>query len=97
MSQLLIQIIGGVIVAVIAALFGIGGTTRVTVHSGVVRKTGKWIIIISVLMIMGGIALLNKQTAPNDIWKFNTPGSLLIGYGILFFIVGKIVAWYQRP
>jgi hypothetical protein len=84
MSQLLINIIGGLIVIIIAAVFGIGGTTRVVVHGTRTGKTGKWIIIISVLMILGGAALLGKEAPPGGGLSFNEPGTLLMEYGVLF-------------
>lgn len=96
MNQLLINVIGGVAVIIIAALFGIGGTTRVVVHGTHARKTGKWIIIISVVMILVGASLAGKNPSHTGGLNFNDPGTLLMGYGVLFFVVGKIVAWYQR-
>lgn len=41
MNELLIQVIGGLIVVVVAAWFGISGTTKVTIQSSRVKKTGK--------------------------------------------------------
>lgn len=97
MNQLFINIIGGLAVAIIAAWFGIGGTTKVVVHGSKVRKTGKWIILISVAMILGGLSWHGKLAPTKSIFSFNDWGSWLFGYGILFFIVGKVVAWFQRP
>jgi hypothetical protein len=97
MKDLLFQIIGGLIVVLIAAWLGIGGTTKVVVHGGQVRKTGKWIILISVAMILGGLSWHDKLAPTKSIFNFNDWGSLLFGYGILFLIVGKVVAWFQRP
>ncbi len=96
MSQLFINIIAGLVVVIIAALLGIGGTTKVVVHGNRSGKAGKWIIIISVVMILSGLFVLGKNPTPTAGIDFNNPGTLLIGYGIIFFIVGRIVAWYQR-
>lgn len=101
MNNLLITIVGGVIVAIIVAWFGIGGTKHVTVHGSPVRKTGKWIILVSILMILGGLAWAGNNTLPQGGVDFSKPGSIygltLAGYGVLAFIVGRIVAWFQKP
>lgn len=90
MSQLIFTIIGGVITAIVVAWFGIGGTKRVVVHGTNVRRTGKWIILFSVVMILGGLA-----------WAGSDPlskvyGYTLAGYGLIALIIGKIVAWFQK-
>lgn len=99
MDQLLIQVLGGVIVAIIAGWFGVGGTTRVVVHGTKVRRTGKWIIIISVVMIFIGLAWMgNGHPQSMDDW-FKPPtvyGFTLALYGLLFFFIGKVVAWFQK-
>lgn len=97
MSQLFINIIGGLVVVIIAALFGIGGTTKVVVHGNRSGKAGKWIIIISLVMVFAGLSWHAKIAPTKSIFDFNDGGSLLFSYGILFFIVGKVVAWFQRP
>jgi hypothetical protein len=50
MSQLLISVVGGLLVIIIAAIFGLGGTKVTIQGGGKIKKTGKWIIIISVVM-----------------------------------------------
>ena len=102
MSQLLITVIGGLIVLILAAWLGIGGSTRVKVEGGhKVRKTGKLIIFISVLMILGGLAWAGSNAPAQGGIDLSRSGMLygftLAGYGVLFFFVGKIVAWWQRP
>lgn len=97
MNQLFINIIGGLVVVIVAAWFGIGGTTKVVVHGGRAGSAGKWIIIISVVMVFAGLSWHDKIAPTRNIFNFSDGGSLLFGYGILFFIVGKIVAWFQRP
>lgn len=100
MSSLFIQIIAGLIVVVLAAWFGIGGTTRVVVHGGRTRKTGKWIILISVAMIFGGLSWMGS-TNPQGLSDWLKPpavyGFTLAGYGVIFLVIGKVVAWFQRP
>ncbi|TSC59600.1 MAG: hypothetical protein LiPW15_620 [Parcubacteria group bacterium LiPW_15] len=101
MDQLFIQIVGGLIVAALAAWFGFGGTKRVIIHrAGPRRRTGKWIILISVPMIFGGLAWMgNSNPQGFDDW-IKPPavyGFTLAGYGVIFFVIGKIVAWFQRP
>lgn len=100
MDQLFIQVVGGFIVAILVALFNIGGTKVTVVRAAKTSKTGKWIIIISVIMILVGLALMG-QNAPQkvglDFNKLQTMiGLTLVGYGILALIVGKIVAWFQK-
>lgn len=88
MNELVITIIGGLAVAFIASLFG-WGAGRSTVVQGVkVRKSGKIIMIISALMILGGLAWAGNG---NEVY-----GYTLAGYGVLFFLIGKVVAWFQR-
>lgn len=102
MSQLAVTVVGGLLVAIIAAWFGIGGTTKVAVHGGYKpKKTGKWIVIISVLMILGGLAWTGSGSPTQGGFDLNRPQTLygltLAGYGLIFFFVGKIVVWFQRP
>jgi len=100
MKELLFTIIGGVIVAIIVSWFGIGGTKHVSVHGSPIRKTGKWIIFFSVLMILGGLAWAGSNSPSQGGFDWDKPGTLygltLAGYGVIAFIVGKIVAWFQR-
>ncbi len=101
MNQLFITVIGGLIVAAIASWFGFGGSTKVTIHGGHrVKKTGKWIIIISVVMILGGLAWAGSGSSAKGGLDFNNTKTLygltLAGYGLIFFFVGKVVAWFQR-
>jgi hypothetical protein len=102
MSQLLISVVGGLLVVIIAAIFGLGGTTKVTVHGGGrIKKTGKWIIIISVVMFFIGLSLCKKSDPTQWGFDLNIPSTLygvtIMLYSGLFFFVGKIVAWFQRP
>ncbi len=101
MTQLLITVTGGIIVAVIVAWFGIGGTKHITVHGSPVRKTGKWIIFFSVIMIIAGLAWAGHNSPPEGGFDFNKPGTVygitLACYGLIGFIIGWIVAWFQRP
>lgn len=90
MSQLFYTILGGVITAIIVAIFGIGGTTRVVVHGTKINRSGKWIMFFSVIMIFGGLAWAGSSTS-SQIY-----GYTLAGYGVIAFIVGKIVAFFQK-
>lgn len=95
MSDLLIQIVAGIIVAIIASFIGIGYKVRISHSSSASPKTGKRIMIFSALAIFTG-AILGGQSG----WDMGTTqgviGATLAGYGVLFFFIGKIVAWYQR-
>jgi len=100
MEELIYKVIGGVLVAIITTIFGIGGTKRVVVHGSSVRKTGKWIIIVSVLMIIGGLAWAGSNSPTQGGFDFSKPGTIygltLAGYGLIALIIGRIVAWFQR-
>lgn len=101
MSSLIITVVGGLLVIIIASWFGLGGNTKVTVHGGgKVKKTGKWIIIISVVMILGGLVWAGSGSPAQGGLDFNKPvtlyGLTLAGYGLIFFFVGKVVAWFQK-
>lgn len=102
MSQLAINITGGLIVAVLLSWFGLSGSTRVTVQGGhTVKKTGKWIMIISAVAIIVAFSFLRKGDPTKWGYDLNIPSNVIaltvILYGALFFVVGKIVAWFQRP
>jgi hypothetical protein len=93
LTQLFITIVGGLAVIILGTWFGIGGTTKVVVQGSKVKKTGKWIIIFSILIILGGLTWAGSNSGPN----VKIYGLTLAGYGVLFYSVGKIVAWFQRP
>lgn len=98
MNGLMTTIIGGVIVAIIVAIFNIGGTKHVSVHGLPVRKTGKWIIIISILMILGGLAWAGKNpSSPQGGFDLSNSGVIVAMYGLIMLVVGKVVAWFQKP
>ena len=100
MEQLIYTVIGGVLIAIISTILGIGGTKRVVIHGNPVRKTGKWIIIVSILMIFGGLAWAGSNSPTQGGFDFSKPGTIygltLTGYGVLAFIIGKIIAWFQK-
>ena len=86
--------------AAIAAWFGIGRTTRVVIHGGRTRKTGKWMILISVAMIIGGLSWMGggNPQGPGDWLKPPALyGFTLAAYGVVLLVIGKVVAWFQRP
>lgn len=87
MHDWLAAIIGGLVVAFIAWLFGINGSSKTIIQGTRVRRTGKWVIIIAVSMLLGGLYWSNTN---------QVAGYTLAAYGALFFIVGRIVAWFQR-
>lgn len=101
MDQLFLQILGGVLVLVIGAWLGVGGTTKVIVYGQRARKSGKWLIIISVAMIVGGLMLCRKADPSQWGYDLNDPhtvyGLTLISYGALLYFVGRVVAWFQKP
>jgi hypothetical protein len=101
MSELFITVVGGLIVLIFGAWLGLGGSTKVRVEGGhKVKKTGKLLILISALMIIGGLAWAGSNAPAQGGIDLYIPGMLygvtLAGYGVLLLIVGKIVAWWQR-
>lgn len=102
MSQLLISVIGGLLVLILGTWLGFGGSTKVKIEGGhKVKKAGKLLILISVLMILGGLAWAGSNAPAQGGVDLSRPGMIygftLAGYGVLLLIVGKIVAWWQRP
>ncbi len=102
MENFFIEIIIGIIVATLATWFGLsGGKTTVVIEKGVkIKKTGKKIIIISIIMILGGFILIGNSLDPNNEINYENikfwMGIAFAGYGVLFYFIGKIVAYYQR-
>lgn len=94
MNNILSQIISGIIVALILYWIGLGSNKVIVYNSGKIRKTGKWIIIISILIIIIGLNIGAKQ-------QVNYTGTISPGYGFailggFLFFIGKIIAWFQR-
>lgn len=101
MGQMLIEISAGLAVLMIATWFGIGGTTKITLNGGRTRKSGKILILISLGMIIGGLAWASSNSPIQGGFDFNKPGTIygltLTGYGFILLILGKVVAWFQKP
>lgn len=103
MDQLVLNIVGGLIVVVIAAWLGIGSKSERVVFVGGGNSKKKWwkkFIVFAWLMIVLGIILYgaNAPTTGNaflgaqmDVWGYL--GLDLIGFGIIFLIIGKISLW----
>ena len=102
MSNFVVTIISGIIVAIIVSWLGIGESKKQVIMSGgvKVRKTGKLIIIISVIIIIWGMLLLGNNSNPTAIMDMTNRqtanGLLLMFLGTILLIIGKIVAWFQR-
>lgn len=100
MNQLIITVLGGLAVVSIASLMGISDKVNITVRGGKVRKTGKWIIIFSILMILSGLYLCSQHSLPQGGYDLNAIetiyGITLIGYGVIAFGIGKFITWFQK-
>jgi len=84
MNELLIIVVGGIIVAILINIFGIGSSTRVKIQGGYKpSKTGKWIIILSVLMILGGLSWASGHPTPINSRYINTGYAVAI-WGVYF-------------
>jgi hypothetical protein len=88
MKELVVTVIGGILVMALGSWFGIGSSRVTTVEGVRIRKSGKWMIIISVIMIIGGLSWAGSGNT--------LAGYTLVGYGFLLFIVGRVVAWFQK-
>jgi len=96
MSELAITIIGGLVVAIVVAIFGLSGTTRIFIsNSHRSPRAGKIIILIGVVMIIAGLAWIGNNDSPQQKTSITDGGSLLALYGVLFLIIGKVVKWFQ--
>ena len=100
MSELIIQIISGVIAAMLIAWFGIGKnkTTVIQTQGIKVNKTGKWMMIIGVIMVIWGIILFGSidhslagAKNPNEFYFL-----ALMVFGGLIFAIGKFINWFQK-
>lgn len=101
MDQLLLQVLAGLIVIIVGAWWGIGGSTKVVIQGNrKVKKTGKWMIIIAVAMILIGLTMLKKGDPTKWGYDMTNPSTLygvtLAGYGFLLLLVGKVVTWFQK-
>jgi len=80
---------------------GFGGSTKVRFEGGhKARRPGKLLILISVIMIVGGLpgpVVMLQLKAGSIEHTRNALCITLTGYGILLLIIGKAVAWWQRP
>lgn len=102
MSNFLIAVISGLTVLALASWFGIGKdkTARVLPKGFRVRKTGKWIMIISVIIIIWGLILWGGD--PGQSMGFNLHsqrasfGFLMTIAGGILFGIGKIIEWFQK-
>lgn len=94
MSNLVITIIGGLVVAILASWLGLGGSTTVRIRGGArSSRTGKNIMIFSVIIVFAGLMWASKTTQPSETF---TAGHGLAICGVFLFLIGRIIAWYQR-
>jgi len=93
MNGIFTQVIGGIVLAVILRWLGLNNSSRVIANNRN-RKTGKWIMVISGIIIYIGLIWGGKE-------QINYHGTIAPGYGLaitgLFtFYIGKFIAWWQR-
>lgn len=93
MNEFFSQIAIGIIVAIILGWLGFGGSKKVIVNNSKSHKLGKWIMIISVIIMIIGLNWAGKQSP-----TINTiaPGYSVAILGGFFFLIGKVIAWFQR-
>ena len=90
MRELFFTILGGVITAVIVGWLGLGKSKTVVIQGVKVKKTGKWMIIVSVVMILFGLFIASKGESMIPV------GWGIVFYGFILSFIGGIVAWFQR-
>ena len=93
MNQFIINIIGGVIIAILVSWLGFGGSKVTIQHTGTSRKTGKKIMLFAILMIFTGAIWAGKDTLHTGL---SNHGTLLASYGFILFIIGWVVNWFQK-
>lgn len=102
MASFFIAVISGLTVLALASWFGIGKdkNSKVLPSGFKVRKTGKWIIIISVIMVVCGLALWLGDPGQNTGFNLHSQrasfGFLMAILGGILFGVGKIIEWFQK-
>jgi len=93
MDELFKQIFIGIIVAIIVGWLGFGGKKKVIVQgTGKIRKTGKWIMLISGIFIFIGLIWVSNDPT----YKGWHPGYSLSIISFMFFLLGKLIAWWQK-
>lgn len=99
MENFVITVAGGLTVLVLAKLLGLSGGSKfhVVTHGATkVKKTGKWMMVVGALMIIGGLALAGYQINSSDpLSLYQYMGYTITGYGLLIHIVGRVVSWFQ--
>lgn len=102
MSNFILTVISGVAVALLVSWLGIGKDKGCKVLSNGfrVRKTGKWIIIISIIIIIWSFMLMGSNPNPSagfDLHDSKTSNGLfMLIIGGFLFCVGKVVEWFQK-
>lgn len=93
MNQLFISVVSGLVVIIIASFFGLGGSKNIRISGDRTRKTGKWIMIISAIVVFIGLSWAGKN--PSGSGEL-APGYSLALLGVFSFFIGKFIAWFQR-
>lgn len=99
MSELFIQIIAGLVVAIIVSFFSIGSGSHKRTLSGGIPNTKKWkaTIVIGVFMIVGGLSLFSNNF---PIGGFQNPyaglGFSIAFLGLIVFFIGRFGRWWSR-
>lgn len=101
MSEIVKEIIINIITATAVGLLGIGAYKVVVVHKHErTHRGGKKTMIVGFLMIIGGLFWASQSNTSGVGINFSEPktiyGLTLAGYGLIIFVIGKVVAWYQR-
>lgn len=99
MSDLLTNVVGGLIVALIASWLGFGGkTTKIVVAYGQKRsKVWKWFKIVAVIAMVAGYYIFFSNYSKGG---FQNPtvglGFCLFFLGLILLGIGKFGAWFNR-
>jgi len=98
-ESILITIIGGIGVIVIAKILGLDSNKHqitLNLNSKHRGRIGKKIMISGATMVIIGIIILGNIT-PNSENEtlFKYVSLAFVGYGVIIFLIGKFVKWYQ--
>ena len=94
MSDLTLQVIAGVVVAIIVSFIGIGQRIKIS-HNSASPKTGKKIMIVSAVAILIG-AYYGGQSGWDMESTQGVIGATTVGCGVILFFIGRVISWYQK-
>ena len=97
---LVVTVLGGVIVAIIVAKFGIAPKHQVVVTHAYGRPSGgrvwKWVMTLGVVIIFAGLVYAGTQASGAGINQGMYAGYGMSFFGLLIWAGGKFARWIAR-